>query len=220
VDLRAQHGPVDVTPALAVDELMRSQVSAAVEAPVGSVFLVRGSGRLAAMSRPGERNVGSRYGGGLAALLAPSVHLSGGWQQSRYRRPAVGYFAPRRTDTIEAGLDMDIERGAFALALDAGAGVDRVRKFGDEAVMPAPRGAAPSPGRGNAARPQQQTASAPGRWEPSLRAWGLASWALRPGRLLAIEFEAYDSRVADAVLVAEQWRYASVTASLRLAVRR
>jgi tetratricopeptide (TPR) repeat protein len=227
-DVRAQHGPVDVTPQLAIDELTRTQLSAATEVPLGGRLLARGSGRVAVMARPDERNIGLRYGGALATVLRPAVHLSGGWQQARYRDPAIGYFAPRLTDTVEAGLDMDLERGAWTFALDAGAGAQRVVKHAALATAPitpiAPR---PSNGRGrgNQGRNQPQAPTTPvvdetgARWGPAFRAWGLVGRSLRPGRFLAVEFETYDSQVADAVIAAEQWRYASVTVSFRVAVR-
>lgn len=191
IDLRAQHGPVDATPQLALDDLTRSQVTTAVETSIAPRLLLRGVGRLAAMSRPDERNIGSRYGGGLAVVVAKAVHVSGQVHHSRYGQPAIGYFAPRLAETMEAGLDFDREWGALNMALDAGAGLQRVQKHGQVA----------------------------GGWGPAVRGWALVSWAMRPGRQLVIEGEAYDSQVADAVVAAEQWRYASVAASFRLAIR-
>jgi Flp pilus assembly protein TadD len=71
VDVRALHGPVDVTPQLALDDLTRSQVAAAVDVPVAHRLRLRAAGRVAAMTRPEERNIGTRYGGGLA--ITPSA---------------------------------------------------------------------------------------------------------------------------------------------------
>lgn len=191
VDVRALHGPVDVTPQLALDELTRSQVAAAVDVPVAGRIRLRAAGRVAAMTRKDERNVGTRYGGGVAVMLAEAVHLSGQIHHARYRQLAVGYFAPELAETMEIGVDFDREWGALGVGLDAGTGVQRVQKHGQAA----------------------------GGWGPAVRVWSLVSWAVAPGRSLIIEVETYDSQVADAVVAAETWRYASVTASFRLAIR-
>lgn len=191
VDVRALHGPVDVTPQLALDELTRSQVAAAIDVPVAGRLRLRSAGRLAAMTRSDEQNLGTRYGMGLAVRLADAIHVSGQTYQARYRQPAAGYFAPARADTVEAGLDVDREWGAFGVGLDAGAGAQRVRKHG----------------------------YAMGGWRPVLRAWAVASWSMRPGRALVVEAETYDTQVSDAVVAAEHWRYASITASFRVALR-
>jgi tetratricopeptide (TPR) repeat protein len=192
VDVRALYGPVDATPQLALEDLTRSQVTAAVDAPIATRLRLRGAGRLAAMTRPDERNIGTRYGGGVAVAVAEGVHVSGQMHHARYREPATGYFAPRLVETIEAGIDLDREWGALGVGLDAGAGTQRVQRHGQAAA---------------------------GGWGPALRAWALVSWALRPGRSVVIEAETYDSQVADAVVAAEKWRYASVTASFRIALR-
>jgi hypothetical protein len=123
---------------------------------------------------------------------------------------------------------MDLERGAWTFALDAGAGAQRVVKHAALAAAPITPVAPRLPnarGRGNQGRGQPQAPmtlageEAGARWAPAFRAWGLVGMSLRPGRFLAVEFETYDSQVADAVIASEQWRYASVTVSFRVAVR-
>ena len=192
VDLRAQYGPVDATPALALDELTRSLVGGVADLPVGARWRARGLGSVWLMSRPEEEaNRGMRFGGSLAFATIPGMHVSGGWQQSRYRDPGIGYFAPERAEVIEGGLELERERGIFTVSLDAGAGIQRVQQHG------APMGA----------------------WDSALRAWAMLAWALAPGRQFTVEIEAYDSRVTDAVVVStERWRYASLIAGFRFAV--
>jgi hypothetical protein len=96
------HGPIDVTPQLAIDELTRSQLSAAVEVPAGERLRLRGLGRVAAMTRTDERNIATRIGGGLALVTAPGVHVSGLWSQFRHRQAARGYFSPRLAESLTA----------------------------------------------------------------------------------------------------------------------
>lgn len=193
LDLRGQYGPVDATPGLALDELTRGLVSGAFDAPIGGRWHARGLGSLWTMTRPDEdANRGFRVGGSVAFEAAPALNVSGGWQQSRYRDPAVGYFAPERAELVEGGVDLERERGIFALSLDAGAGVQRVQRHGE------PMGA----------------------WDLALRGWAMLAWTLAPGRQFTVEIEAYDSQVTDRVVVStERWRYASVTAGLRIALQ-
>jgi tetratricopeptide (TPR) repeat protein len=192
VDVRAQYAPVDATPTLALDELTRGLVSGVADIPVGRRWRARGLGSIWLMSRPDEdANRGMRFGGSLGFETTAGMHVSGGWQQSRYRDPGIGYFAPERAELIEGGLELERERGIFTVSLDAGAGIQRVQRHG------APMGA----------------------WDSALRGWALLAWALAPGRQFTVEMEAYDSRVTDAVVTTtDRWRYASVTAGFRVAL--
>jgi hypothetical protein len=192
LDVRGQYGPVDATPALALDELTRSLVSGVADLPLGTRWRARGLGSLWFMSRPDQdANRGFRVGGSLGVLAARGIHVTGGWQQSRYRDPGIGYFAPERAELIEGGVEVERERGIFSVSLDAGAGVQRVQQHG------APMGA----------------------WDSALRGWAMLAWALAPGRQFTLEVEAYDSRVTDAVVIStDRWRYASLTAGFRIAL--
>jgi tetratricopeptide (TPR) repeat protein len=193
IDVRAQYGPVDAAPTLALDDLTRRLVGGVADVPVGTRWRARGLGSLWLMARPDqEANRGMRFGGSLAFQTLPGMHVSGGWQQSRYRDPGAGYFAPERAEVIEGGIELERERGVFTISLDAGGGIQRVQRHG------APMGA----------------------WDSALRGWAMLAWALAPGRQFTVELEAYDSRVTDAVVVStERWRYASITAGLRIAMR-
>jgi predicted TPR repeat methyltransferase len=192
VDVRAQYGPVDATPSMALDELTRRLVSGVADIPVGGRWRARGLGSVWLMSRPDEdANRGMRFGGSLGFEATAGMYVSGGWQQSRYRDPGIGYFAPERAELIEGGLELERERGLFTISLDAGAGIQRVQRHG------APMGA----------------------WDSALRGWAMLAWALAPGRQFTVEVEAYDSRVTDAVVTAtDRWRYAAVTAGFRVAL--
>jgi hypothetical protein len=192
IDVRAQYGPVDATPTLALDELTRRLVAGVADIPVGRRWRARGLGSVWMMARPDEdANRGMRFGGSLGVEAAAGLYVAGGWQQSRYRDAGIGYFAPERAELIEGSLELERERGILTVSIDAGAGIQRVQRHG------APMGA----------------------WDSALRGWAMLAWALAPGRQFTVEVEAYDSRVTDAVVTTtDRWRYASVTAGFRVAL--
>jgi hypothetical protein len=105
---------------------------------------------------------------------------------------ARGYFAPKLVQVADMGLEFEREYDRATIALDAGGGIQRFQ------------------------RTQQANI---GSWAPTLRVWGLVTWNIGVRRQLLFEFESYDSQVSDAVIVTDRWRYASLTASLRFALR-
>jgi tetratricopeptide (TPR) repeat protein len=188
LDLRAQHGPLDLTPELIADPVTASQATGTVDVPLTGPFHVRGLGRVARLSRHEERNTRSGFGGGPVVHLAEGVRLAGQWQQIRNSLPsATGYFAPERAELADAGLEFEHEFDNVSLSFDAGAGLQRVQKAGE--VM--------------------------GGWARALRVWSYAAWSVAPGRQLLFELEAYDSQVATIVQTSERWRHASFTISFR-----
>jgi hypothetical protein len=193
VDVRAIHGPLDLTPELIGDPVTASLVSGTIDVPVNATLRLRGLGRIGRLARREEHNVRSGIGGGVAARVATAVRVTGQWQQIRNSLPtATGYFAPERAELVDGGLELEREFDAVSLALDAGAGVQRVQKAGEPI----------------------------GGWARALRAWGFLAWTVAPGRQVLVEFEAYDSQVATIVQTAENWRHASVTVSFRTALAR
>ena len=191
LDLRAQHGPLDLTPELIADPVIASQATGTVDVPLTGQFHLRGLGRVARLSRHEERNTRTGFGGGPVVRLAEGVRLAGQWQQVRNSLPsASGYFAPERVELADAGLEFEHEFDNVSLSFDAGAGVQRVQKAGE--VM--------------------------GGWARALRVWSYAAWSVAPGRQLLFELEAYDSQVATIVQTSERWRHASFTISFRAAL--
>ena len=193
IDLRAHHRMLDVTPELVMMPVRHSQISTAVDLPLAGPWSLRGQGRLAALSRSTDVNRRVGFGGGLGLTVSPSVKVSGQWHHVRHSNPFVtGYFAPRAAESLEAGIEVEREFERTTLSLDLGAGVQRV----------------------------QRASAVTGPWAPAFRGWGMVAWQLVPRHQLLLEFEAYDSRIASAVSTAEQWRYAAMTASMRIALAR
>lgn len=193
IDLRAHHRPLDVSPELVRNPVLSTQMSAAVDLPIAGALSLRGQGRLASLSRDGHRNRRLGWGGGIAVAATPAVKLSGQLHGVWHSDPFVtGYFAPRTAASAEAGIEIEREFDRATLSLDLGGGLQRVQR-GDAPIGP---------------------------WAPAFRGWGMVAWSLNPGRQLLLEFEAYDSQIANTVTTTERWRYASVTASFRVALAR
>ena len=191
LDVRAQHGPLDLTPELIADPVIASQVTGTLDVPLTHRFHVRGLGRAARLTRHEERNARTGFGGGPVVHLAEGVRLAGQWQQIRNSLPtATGYFAPERAELADMGVEFEHEFDNVSLSFDAGAGVQRVQKAGE--VM--------------------------GGWARALRVWSFVAWSVAPGRQVLFELEAYDSQVATIVQTSEQWRHASFTVSFRFAL--
>jgi len=106
---------------------------------------------------------------------------------------AAGYFAPRHAQTIELGTYIEYEGWEpLTFAVDAGAGQQRVQKFGEDVR----------------------------EWIATYRLWGMLSYVLKPGVSLELEVEHYDSPVAgNAVAPTANWRYNAALLSLRFGVR-
>lgn len=193
LDLRAERAPLAFSPLLVVNQVTRSEARATVEVPLARMRL-RGSGRVGQFETPGEPANGRLVAEG--ALLLPS----GGVQPSiQYRvigfqrASAVGYYAPRRAETAEAGLYFESgDEGRLTFAADLGAGAQRVMDHG----------------------------GGEGDWSPALRGWGQVTLAVGPSRFWYVEMEAYDAAFApEAVATAGYWRSLSVASGLRWSVR-
>jgi tetratricopeptide (TPR) repeat protein len=193
-DLRAQHGPLDLTPELIAEPLLSTQLSGALDVPVvGGRWRIRGFTRTARLTHLDETNWRTSLGAGGAARVRQGVHVSGNWSRTRNSLPgAIGYFSPERAEVIDGGLDLERDFDSVSVSVDGGAGVQRVQKVN----------------------------SPMGDWAPAFRLWAFVGWTILPGRQLLIEAEAYDSQIANVVATSEQWRQVSLTASLRLALAR
>ncbi len=190
-DVRAQQGPLDLTPELIADPVIASQVTGTIDVPLTRRVHLRGLGRAARLTRGEERNARTGVGGGSVVHLAEGVRVAGQWQRIGNSLPtATGYFAPERAELADAGVEFEREFDHVSLALDAGAGLQRVQKAG----------------------------KAMGGWARALRVWSYVAWSVAPGRQVVFELEAYDSQDATIVQTSERWRHASFTVSVRVAL--
>ena len=193
VDVRAQRGVLAASPLLVDNRLVRTEVRTVVEIPVTRALKLRGLGRTAVLSDTADVNHRTELGLVLALPLSPAIELSGQVHQLRYSHASTaGYFAPRLGQVVEAGSYMELETASgWLLALDVGAGAQRVAEFGGQ----------------------------PGPWTRSLRGYALITAPLAPGRALQLELEGEDSMVArEAATTAGAWRYGSAALSLRWAL--
>ncbi len=189
----AQRGVLAASPLLVDNRVVRTEVRTVVEIPVTRALKLRGLGRTAVLSDTADVNHRTELGLVLAFALSPAIELSGQVHQLRYSHASTaGYFAPRLGQVVEAGSYMELETASgWLLALDVGAGAQRVAEFGGQ----------------------------PGPWTRSLRGYALITAPLAPGRALQLELEGEDSTVArEAATTAGAWRYGSAALSLRWAL--
>ncbi len=193
VDVRAQRGVLAASPLLVDNRLVRTEVRTVVEIPVTRALKLRGLGRTAVLSDTADVNHRTELGLVLALPLSPAIELSGQVHQLRYSHASTaGYFAPRLGQVVEAGSYVELESpGGWLLAIDVGAGAQRVAEFGGQ----------------------------PGPWTRSLRGYAFITAPLAPGRALQLELEGEDSPIArEAATTAGAWRYGSAALSLRWAL--
>ncbi len=192
VDVRAQRGVLAASPLLVDNRVLRTEVRTVVEIPVTHALKLRGLGRTAVLSDTADVNHRNELGLVLAFAVSPAFELSGQVHQVRYSHASTaGFFAPRLGQVVEAGSYMELESaGGWLLALDVGAGAQRVAEFGGQ----------------------------PGPWSRSLRWYSLITAPLAPGRALQLELEGEDSLIAREAATAGAWRYGSAALSLRWAL--
>jgi tetratricopeptide (TPR) repeat protein len=193
VDVRAQRAVLAASPLLVNNRVLRTELRALVEIPVTRTLKLRGLGRTALLRDTADLNHRTAVGGVVAVALSPAIEVSGQVHQIRYSHASTaGYFAPRLAQVVEAGSYLEFETpSGWLLALDVGAGAQRVAEFGGQ----------------------------PGAWTRALRWYSLISAPLAPGRTLQLELEGEDSPVArEAATTAGAWRYGSAVLSLRWAL--
>jgi hypothetical protein len=125
---------------------------------------------------------------------AATIELSGVFQRLTFDHSTTsGYFAPQTAQLAELGTYSEFEWPSGAvLALDAGAGAQRIQEFN----------------------------AAIGDWEPAYRLFASLDIPFRPASAIHLELDSYDSRLgSDAPSTSSSWRSFSFTASLRLALR-
>src|SRR6266480_4687125 len=194
VDLRARRDVLDATPLLAANRVLRTELGATVELPVGRVFKLRGISRTVALSDSAEVNHRTTLAGMVAVPVTPSVEVSAQFHTIRFAHPTTaGYFAPRLVQVAQTGSYLEFETAqGILLVFDVGAGVQRVAEQG----------------------------AAIGPWGGALRLYSLIVVPLAVGRDLRLEIDGEQSAFANEVATpgGAQWRYVSATMSLRWAL--
>ncbi len=192
LDLRADRSLIDASPLLVANHVVRAEYSGLLSVPLVGPFTLRGIGKAATLSDSLEVNHKTTLTGMMALAVTPSLELSAQVHQIHYDHPSVsGYFAPWQLQVAEAGTYFEIETpGSLVLAVDAGAGVQRVAQQ----------------------RPRL------GPWTSEFRLYALLDAPLAAGCNFRLELESEDSQVATVAATSGQWRYASVIASLRWAL--
>lgn len=201
VDVRAGRAPLEATPALLANRVVRADAGITLERAVAGPVRVRA---LAQGARYDERlhaaadtsaatNARTTLGGGPVVDVADGVQLGVSVLRSRWRHATTaGYFAPATADLAEVGMYLERELGAAGatLAVDAGAGAQRLQPFGD--VM--------------------------GAWRPAGRLW--AQLAVPLGRAtLTSEVDVYRSQLGGEAATTASWSSASGAVALRLPLR-
>jgi Tfp pilus assembly protein PilF len=192
LDLRFNRSPMDATPALLVNRIVRNEFQARPDLALSQRFRVRGVGGAALIEGGGDRNQRFIAGAGTAWKTSDAMELSASVTQSSYDHATqAGYFAPKKLQSIDGGTYLEKEGDAFLLALDLGGGVERFQVNGQ----------------------------AFGRWAPVFRGYALLSFRLQPGRELRFEIDSYNTHAGPVVVPTPGWKYGSVTASLHWAIR-
>lgn len=194
-ELRMARNPLIATPGLIAQPVQLSEVKGTAEVPLFGPFRARVRGQRGELESPVDVNHRSGYQVGPVYQWRPATEFGAFYGEQGYDHPSTaGYFAPRRVQLLELGTYLEYEGlWPLSLALDAGAGRQRVARHGEPV----------------------------GEWTTTYRLWALASWTLQPGVRLELELEHYDSPLAGVgVSSAAEWRYDSVTLSLRFGVQR
>lgn len=193
-EVRAQRLPLGVSPLLVVNRAVKDELRVVAELPVGPLR-IRAGGRAGLIETSLER-VNRRLQGD-AALVFPigrSGEVSAQVHRLGFTRSAsAGYFAPRLVETIEGGGYWETaEAGSVSVAVDLGAGIQRLARHGEEM----------------------------GSWKTALRGWALLAVALSPSVRWTIEAEGYSAPFAPVgVVTAPNWRYVSVITGLEIRIR-
>ena len=193
-ELRAVENPLVATPGLVAQPVELKEIKAGLDLPVGGPVRARARGQAGVLDSAIDVNHRSGYQLGPVYRWRPAAEVGVFYSRLGYEHAtAGGYFAPERAETIELGTYIEYEGWApLTFAVDAGAGQQRVQKFGEDVR----------------------------NWIATYRLWGMVSYALKPGVSLDIEVEHYDSPIAgNAVAPTANWTYNAAMLSLRFGVR-
>jgi tetratricopeptide (TPR) repeat protein len=194
VELRATQNPLLATPGLVAQPVELAEIKAGLDLPLNGPIRARARGQSGVLDSTIDVNRRAGYQIGPVYRWRPAAEVGVFYSQLGYdHATAAGYFAPERAETIELGTYIEYEDWyPLTFAVDAGAGQQRVQKFGEDIRD----------------------------WIATYRLWGMVSWALKPGVSLDLEVEHYDSPIAgNAVATTANWRYNAALLSLRFGVR-
>ena len=194
LELRATQNPLIATPGLVAQPVELKEIKAGLDLPVSGPVRARVRGLDGVLDSPIDVNRRKGYQVGPVYRWRPAAEIGVFYSRLAYEQAtAAGYFAPELAETIEVGTYIEYyDWWPLTLAIDAGAGQQRVQKFGEDIRD----------------------------WIATYRLWGMASYELKPGVSLDLEVEHYDSPIAgNAVAPTANWRYNAALLSLRFGVR-
>lgn len=167
IDARGSRQLLDASPYLVAQGVTREEIGAEVDVRVAGPVHVRGFGRTGRVGNSDERNA-RRIVGAALALVPAGYDVSFRMQELSYgNATSLAYFAPRYVRTAELTTYAERELGDMTIALDAGAGMQRVAAWTDF----------------------------PSDWSPALRGWMQLLKPLGDRVALGMEAEVYDARV-------------------------
>ena len=194
LDVRLTRTLLDATPVLVINRVVRSEAAARADLEVIPRVKIRGGAKAGSYDATGDGNTRLSLLGGIAVAALKGGEVSAVFQRLTFSRPTTsGYFAPRMAELGELGSYAEFEsENGTVLAVDVGAGVQRLQEFNADM----------------------------GEWKPSFRLFASLDIPLRRASAVHFELDSYDSRLgSDAPSSASSWRYASLSASVRLALR-
>ena len=190
-DAQFQRTLLDSTPLLVANQIIRNELRFRPEVSVTRQLRLRGVAGGAWIRGGGEKNTRSIAGGGVGWGITPAMEVNANYAQIRYTNSSrAGYFAPDKIHALDFGSYMEFEGDATLVALDFGAGAERIKEHG--AVF--------------------------GSWSPALRAYVLVSYRFHTGSEFRLEVEGYDTQAAAIAATSSGWRYGSAAVTFRLAI--
>lgn len=193
VELRGERIPLGTTPDLVLSEATRAELRGSIEVPAGPVRL-RAGGRVGGIRSTADDNSRVGLDGSIVRPVSPAGEVSAQYHRLRYdHATAAGYFAPEWTETLEGGTYVELLEGTgWLVALDAGLGAQRTRRF-DATTDPS--------------------------WGLAARLWASVARSVGAGREIRLELDSSNSPgQANAVGASEQWKFLSLLFSLRWAL--
>jgi tetratricopeptide (TPR) repeat protein len=194
LELRATQAPLLATPGLVAQPVELKEAKAGLDLPLEGPIRARVRGQAGVLDSPIDVNRRTGYQVGPVYRWRPAAEVGVFYSRLAYdHATTAGYFAPELAETLEIGTYIEYDDlWPLSFAVDAGAGQQRVQKFGEDIRD----------------------------WIATYRLWGMVSYALKPGMSLDLEVEHYDSPIAgNAVAPTANWRYNAALLSLRIGVR-
>src|SRR5262249_48230672 len=194
VEIRATQAPLLATPGLVAQPVELAEIKAGFDLPIEGPIRARVRGQSGVFDSPIDVNRRKGYQVGPVYRWRPAAEVGVFYSRLAYdHATTAGYFAPELAETIELGTYYEYDGlWPFTFSIDAGAGQQRVQKFGEDIRD----------------------------WIATYRLYGLASYEVKPGVSVDLELEHYDSPIAgNAVAPVANWRYNAALLSLRIGVR-